>query len=507
MQARSQKTIVIGAGPAGLTAAYKLAQAGHHVHVLEASPYVGGLSRSLELWGQTVDLGPHRFFSSDKIVNDHWHEIIGQNYTMVDRLTRIYYRDRFFFYPLQPLNALRNLGALDVIRCLVSYIFVKLAPRKDAATFEAWVTSRFGERLFQIFFKTYTEKVWGIPCSRIDADWAAQRIKKLSLFEAVKAAFFKDRKQTHKTLVDQFAYPHGGTGQLYETMATKIAAMGGQISLNKPIVKILVESHGSGLIAKGVKCQDGEEMYADHVISTMPLTLMAKSIEQAPQSVREACDRLYYRNTILAYLEIDATDLFPDNWIYVHSPQVKHGRITNFRNWCPSLTRGKNTSIICLEFWCFDEDKIWGDPESEIGALAEKELRSLRLLPAGVRCLNRKIIKIPRSYPVYETGYAKVLGVVQSFVDSVEKLYAIGRYGAFKYNNQDHSILMGLLAAREIATGQKQNLWAINTDSEYQEKAEIKGVGLAAGLESTNPQFGEAELVGPSSKSSREKVG
>jgi len=471
------KVVIIGAGPAGLASAYKLAHSNFDVHVLEASPHVGGLSRSFELWGQTVDLGPHRFFSSDKIVNDFWREVVGQDYSIVNRMTRIYYRNKFFYYPLQPLNAFLNLGIVDVSRCIFSYGAAKLRPF-EPRTFEDWVIGRFGRRLFEIFFRTYTEKVWGIPCARLDAEWASQRIKKLSLFEAVKAAFLKDAANKHKTLVDQFAYPKGGTGKFYERTAEHIRARGGRIEFNVPVVQIITDTKNGKQRAVGVKLQDGRKIDADYVVSTMPLTLMAKSVEAAPRSVLDACNKLYYRNTILAYLEIDTKDVFPDNWIYVHSPEVRHGRIANFRNWCASLTRGKETSILCIEFWCYENDPLWHEPNIAIGKLAEKELRTIRLIPDNVNCLNSFVLKIPRSYPVYEVGYKKHVEEIKKFLNSIGNLFAIGRNGAFKYNNQDHSILMGLLAAEEIITGEPQDIWDINTDSEYQEKNKIADTGI-----------------------------
>lgn len=470
-----KKTIIIGAGPAGLSCAYKLAEAGHSVEIFESSQHVGGLARSFDLWEQRVDCGPHRFFSQDKIVNDFFKEIIGDDYTMVNRLTSIYYNNKFFLYPLKPLNAFANLGPMVVFEILLSYFFQHIKSVKEPKTFEEWVTNRFGKKLFEIFFKNYSEKLWGIPCSKIDAEWAAQRIKKLSLWEAVKNAFLGDKQKKHKTLVDQFAYPKRGTGSLYEKMQERILENGGKINLNTPVKRILKDATG---MANGVELLNGEKIPADVLVSTMPLTLMVKGLDNVPNEVVKACDKLYYRNTILVYLEIDHTDLFPDNWIYVHSPEVKHGRITNFRNWGPGLYGDKRTTILCLEYWCFEKDEIWTSEDRYISDLAKEEVQKLKLIPPAANILNSFVLRLPRCYPVYETGYGEHLSVIQNYVNSIPNLLAIGRYGAFKYNNQDHSILMGLLAAKEIITGSKEDLWNINTDSEYQEDANTIETGL-----------------------------
>jgi protoporphyrinogen oxidase len=471
----TDKIVVIGAGPAGLTAAYELCKKGFDVEVFEASNYVGGMARSFDLWGQRVDCGPHRFFSSDKIVNDLFKEVIKDEYTLVNRLTRIYYKNKFFYYPLKISNVLKNLSPLEVLQILSSYAKQALNPIKNPKTFEEWVTNKFGFQLFTIFFKHYSEKLWGIPCSKIDADWAAQRIKKLNVYEVVKGALFGDKENKHKTLLEQFAYPKEGTGTLYVKMAEFITANGGKIHLNTPVGKICLNENNEAI---GIGLKDGTIINSEKVISTMPMTSMVKGLENVPEKVIEATNRLYFRNTTLVYLEVNSTDLFPDNWVYVHSPEVQHGRITNFRNWCTSIIKGKNTSILCLEFWSFDTDKIWNETDEYLQNLAKEEVKKIKLVPQEAEITNAYVLKVPKCYPVYETGYQEHLDVVTKFLDAIKNLKLIGRYGSFKYNNQDHSILMGILAAREIATGVKENLWEINTDTEYQEKGEVNKSGL-----------------------------
>ena len=467
------KVIVIGAGPAGLSCAYSLSKENVDVEVYEASQHVGGMSRSFDLWGQRVDLGPHRFFSKERRVNKFFTEILSGEFTMVNRLTRIYYKNRFFQYPLKLSNVLLNLNLFTITRILWDYFIQRIRPIKNPTTFESWVTNRFGKKLYEIFFKSYSEKLWGVPCSRIDADWAAQRIKTLSLWGAVLSAIKGNAGNKHKTLVDEFAYPNHGTGMLYEKCANKIETLGGRIHTSAPVKKILLDGENQ---AKGIELKDGKKIEADYIISTMPLTSMILGLPDVPEKVKSAANELYFRNTILVYLEVDGISLFEDNWIYVHSQDVRHGRITNFRNWCPTLYGEKNTSILCLEFWAFNEDDIWSSDDESLSRIAKQELEKLNLVPKEMGILNSKVIKIPKCYPVYETGYQEPLKTLVDYVDAIENLIPIGRYGSFKYNNQDHSILMGLLAAENITGNGKTNLWDINTDLEYQEEGEIKDV-------------------------------
>lgn len=460
--------LIIGAGPSGLVTAHCLLKKGYEVLLIESSNRIGGMCKSLQIFNQTVDLGPHRFFSSDKIINDYFNEIIGEDFTTVNRQTRIYYKNRFFDYPLKVGNVLSNLGIFQIAGILISYALVRINPPKETNTFEEWVVSKFGRKLFNIFFKTYTEKLWGIPCTKIDAQWASQRIKKLSLWEAVKAAFIGNIGNKHKTLVDQFAYPVNGTGAFYKKIEAEIKQMGGKILLNTKVVKLNKEDNQ----ITNIELMDGSKIEANHFISTMPLTHLVNNTNNVPSEIINRVNKLYFRNTTLVYCEIDNPSLFTDNWIYVHSPEVKHGRITNFRNWCPSLYGNSENSILCLEYWSFDEEDFWKSSDKSLYELANRELKTLNLLPPGAKILNNHVVRIPKCYPVYETGYMDNLQPVINYLESIDNLYPIGRYGSFKYNNQDHSILMGLLVAKEIATGEKQNLWEINSDSDYQEDAE-----------------------------------
>ncbi|MCB1173203.1 MAG: FAD-dependent oxidoreductase [Leptospiraceae bacterium] len=470
------KIAVIGAGPAGMTAAYCLARAGYtNLDVYEAADAVGGLSRSIDLWNQRIDIGPHRFFSSDKPVNELWLEVAAGDYQMVNRLTRIYYKKKFFYYPLKAFNALFNLGVFQAILCVLSYFWQKVAPAPDNGTFENWVTRRFGSRLYKIFFKTYTEKLWGISCQTLDSDFAAQRIKKLSLYEAVKNALIGGKQNKHKTLVDQFAYPNQGTGMIYERMADYVRAKGGAVHLKTPVKG--VEKQGATI--SGIRLQDDTVKPYDHVISTMPMTLMVQSLPSVPPEILEYTRKLQFRNTIIVYLNIDAVDLFPDQWLYVHSADMDTGRITNFRNWIPEVYGEEKTSILAMEYWCYDPDAMWQASDAELIEQASSEIRKTGLIK-DARILAGHVYRIPRSYPVYATGYRDNLKPVEEYLQTIQNLHVIGRYGAFKYNNQDHSILMGILAAENIAENKNHNLWDINTDYEtYQESYVITSTGLS----------------------------
>ncbi len=474
------KIAIIGAGPAGLTAAYELSKglkSGKidQLDIFEISSQVGGLSKSITLWNQTVDLGPHRFFSHDKRINELWLEVVDGEYDVVSRQTRIFYKSKFYDYPLKATNALKNLGIIEALYSVVSYFWQKLFPKKDTDTFESWVISRFGKRLYKHFFKSYSEKLWGIKCDQLDSDFASQRIKKLSLFEAVKNSLIGSKKNSHKTLVDQFAYPLKGTGFVYEKMASLIKENGGNIYLSTGVEKVITTE----MKLSGIELSNGKILQYDHVISSMPLSLLVNRLPETPPHIKILANSLKFRNTILVYLKINKTDLFSDQWLYIHSTDLKTGRITNFRNWVHQLYGDDEHSIVCLEYWYNFEDKEWGLSDEEQIETAIHEFSKTGLLGDGV-IIEGKVIRLPRCYPVYFRNYRKQLRPIENYLDTLENLQVIGRYGSYKYNNQDHSIFMGILASENILKNKNHNLWDINTDYEtYQEETIITKTGLA----------------------------
>jgi len=357
------KVVIIGAGPAGLTAAYQLCKAGVSSVVLEKDDVVGGLSRTVRHGGFLFDIGGHRFFTKVKAVEDMWHEVLGQDLLRCQRLSRIYYRKKFFFYPLKPANALFNLGVWNAVWILVSYLKAQAFPGKPEETFEQWVSNRFGKRLYRIFFKTYTEKVWGIPCSEITAEWAAQRIKGLSLLTALTSAFMKarnrDKSSTIKTLIDAFDYPRLGPGQMWETVARKVKQQGTELRLGSDVAAILWKPNRvTGILTD----RDGhsEEIGGSHFVSSMPIRdLLQRFVPPVTDGVLRAAASLNYRDFLTVALVIRQPDLFPDNWIYVHDPDVKLGRIQNFKNWSPEMVPDPQKTCLGLEYFCFEGDGLW----------------------------------------------------------------------------------------------------------------------------------------------------
>jgi protoporphyrinogen oxidase len=460
-----KKIAIIGAGPAGLTSAFLLQSFGYEVHLYEVSKKIGGMCKSIKLWNGIVDLGPHRFFSSDPRVNNFWIKNIQKNYCMIKRQTRIFYNNKFFDYPINPINALLNLGFFESLICIKDFIKIKLFPKKKTyLSFEDWVKSRFGKRLYEIFFKKYSEKLWGISCSKLSSDFASQRIKKLSLYEVIKNFFIITKK--HATLVDEFAFPLKGTGLFYDTLYKKFLKKGGKCFFQAKIKKINF---------KEKKIFINNSLKYDHLISTMPLTNLVK-ILTSDSIVLKKANNLKFRNTLLVYVKFRENNIFSDQWLYINSPEIKTGRITNFNNWTKSI-KPTSGSILCFEYWYNDNEDWKNLNKKKIISNVISDINKISLFK-NCKPMAFKLIGIPKCYPIYEIGYKKNLNYIKKFLNKYKNIIPIGRYGSFKYNNQDHSILMGILASEKIIHNKKINLWEINTDYEYQEKNYITETGL-----------------------------
>jgi len=464
---------IIGAGPAGLAAAYALAKFGVSVEVFEAASAVGGMAKTIDLWGQRVDLGPHRFFSADARVNRLWLEVVGRDYRMVSRVSRIYYDGKFFEYPLQAADSLAKLGPGEALLCLLSYLRQQFSRNSPAEDFETWVQHRFGKRLYEIFFRGYSEKVWGMSCRRLDAEFARQRIRGFSLYEALRKALPGGRDSPHPTLMERFAYPLGGAGSPYVAMAAAVRARGGAVHLQSPVKRVVPLDDGS----LELELASGRSRVLRNVVSSMPLTHLVRSLAGAPSEVREAAGALRFRNTILVYLRVASPDLFRDQWLYINDPQLAVGRIANYRNWVPELHGESPDTILSLEIWCDPGDARWRESDEQLVELATRDLLKIGL-DGGAEVVGGHVVRVPNCYPVYELGYKGNVAVLKDHLATIPGLHAIGRYGAFKYNNQDHCILMGMLAAENIALARRHDLWDINTDAEYHEAALIGETGL-----------------------------
>ena len=470
-QEMPKHVVVIGAGPAGLTAAYELTK--HHLHpiVLEKSDKVGGLARTENYKGFHFDIGGHRFFTKVAEVNKIWHELLGDDFLRRPRLSRIYYSGKFFDYPLKPLNAFKGLGIFESLLILISYLRWQLFPYQQEETFEQWVTNRFGKRLFQTFFKSYTEKVWGIPCSELKAEWAAQRIKDLSLKSAVLSMFVKPRK-TIKTLIDSFEYPRLGPGMMWNVVKERIEQGGGTVRLNSNIIKV---RRNGNRIESVVLSNNGhtETLEGSEFISTMPVTeFLTKLDPPSPPAVLDAVSKLKYRDFLTVCLIVNKPDLFPDNWIYIHDPAVRVGRIQNFKNWSPSMVPDSMKTSLGFEYFCTEGDELWKAPDDDLIELGKRELHRIGLASYS-DVEDGCVVRVPKAYPMYDSYYREYLDIVKEFTAGVENFQTIGRNGLHRYNNQDHAMLTGMLAVRNLVFGEKNDLWNVNTDQEYHE--EIRG--------------------------------
>ena len=470
----------MGAGPAGLTAAYELMKHDVPVTIIEKDPsYVGGLARTVEHKGYRFDIGGHRFFSKNQEVEDLWTEILGPEMLTRDRLSRIYYQGKYFAYPLKAANALWNLGLIETIRCMASYARARLFPMPHPRSFEDWVRNQFGWRLYKIFFKTYTEKVWGISTTELSADWAAQRIKSLDMWLVIKSALLPHRKPSRRddivtTLIDSFRYPRLGPGQMWERVATIAGEKGQPVIFGQAVDHI---KHDRGRVRKVVtKTASGQihEYAGTDFVSSIPIRQLIDRLDPAPpEAVQKAAKSLCYRDFISVALMIDRADVFPDNWIYIHDPSVRVGRIQNFKNWSPAMVPDQSKTCLGLEYFCFEGDGLWTSDDATLVKLATKELEQLGVCTPQ-QVFDGVVIRQPKAYPVYDDAYQQHVDVVRDYLRTqLSNLHLVGRNGMHKYNNQDHSMMTALLVARNIATGSSYDPWNVNAEAVYHEDVHV----------------------------------
>ncbi|MCH4151825.1 MAG: NAD(P)/FAD-dependent oxidoreductase [Sphingobium sp.] len=488
----STDVAIIGAGPAGLTAAYLLSKSGYKVTVIEKdSHYVGGISRTVEHNGFRFDIGGHRFFSKSKEVVDLWNEILPDDFIQRPRMSRIYYEGKFYSYPLRAFEALWNLGIFRSTLCMMSYVKAKAFPKKDVRSFQDWVVNQFGHKLFSIFFKTYTEKVWGMPCDEMSADWAAQRIKGLSLGAAVmdglKRSLGLNKKPNDgmetKTLLETFRYPRLGPGMMWDAARDHVRNAGNHVLMAHSFEQLSPDGNRWTLSARR---EDGAlvKINAAHVISSAPMRELADRIEPKPQTIVEA-NRLNYRDFLTVALMIRSKDLFPDNWIYIHDSKVLVGRVQNFRSWSPEMVPDPTIACVGLEYFCFEGDTLWASSDADLIELAKKEMGILGLCkPEDV--VGGAVVRQEKAYPVYDDGYADNVAAMRDELEAkYPTLHLVGRNGMHRYNNQDHAMMTAMLTVRNIEAGSRvYDTWAVNEDAEYHEagdEGEVSNSALTAG--------------------------
>jgi protoporphyrinogen oxidase len=465
---RDTPTLILGGGPAGLTAGYLLAKQGFPVIVFEAEDQVGGIAKTEVRDGPggeyRFDLGGHRFFTKVQEVDDLWHEIMREEFLKRPRMSRIYWNKKFLDYPLRGPDVIKKLGPIELTRCMLSYFWAQVKPKGREDTFEQWVSNRFGRRLFDLFFKSYTEKVWGVPTSEIRAEWAAQRIKGLSFFSAAKAAFFGNKGNEIKTLIGEFNYPRYGPGQMWETMTDDITRLGGQVLLNTKVEKVFFEGGRATKVIAG-----GKEYESNYIVSSLPLrNIVGMADPQPSPEVVAAAKGLRYRDFLTVSLVLDGEDLFPDNWIYIHEPDVEVGRIQNFRSWSPWMVPDPDKACIGLEYFCFAGDELWETDDQELVELGMRELETLGLATRD-KLEFGFATRVPKAYPMYDMDYAERIVAIRSWLDGLQNLQQVGRNGLHRYNNSDHSMLTAMRAVDNLVKGTEHDIWAVNAESVYHE--------------------------------------
>ena len=464
---KTYEILIIGAGPAGLTAAWEANKHGLKTLILEGDKEVGGISRTVERNGWRFDIGGHRFFTKVDEVYEIWDEILDkEDFLLRPRMSRIYYKNKFYDYPLKASNALFNLGIIEAIRCVLSYFYVRIRPPKNQDNFENWVAARFGWRLYNIFFKTYTEKVWGVDATTIGADWASQRIKNLSLMKAILNAFQINKSgEIITTLIDKFKYPKYGPGMMWETAYKKLLDQGHEIYFSSRVSEISKEDDHYLVTTK-----EGEIYKAKNILSSMPLAHLPKTIRPEPvESVKTSGENLKFRDFLSVALVINEEDAFPDNWIYIHEPDVKVGRVQNYGSWSPYMVKEGKTCL-GLEYFVNIGDELWSMDDEHLISLATEELEKLSLIKKN-STLEGYVVRMPKAYPVYDLNYSANISNIEDWLSKEHSsIYPIGRNGMHRYNNQDHSMMTAVKSVRNILLGETNDIWKINVEDDYHEE-------------------------------------
>ena len=439
--------------------------------MLEADEVVGGISRTVERDGWRFDIGGHRFFTKVDEVEDLWHDLLGDELLERSRQSRIYYRGRFIDYPLRLVNALRSLGPVESVLCLLSYCWARIRPPRDQSSFEGWVSARFGWRLYRHFFKTYTEKVWGVPATELSSDWAVQRIRTLSLGKAVIGALRpRAAGDTPTSLIESFLYPTHGPGLMWQRCAERIEAAGSKVVLHQQVVRVLRDEHGA--VAVDASNDGATTRYpCSELISSMPLRDLVRALDPPPPAeVLAAAEGLGFRDFLQVALVVPEDDGFPDNWIYVHAPDVAVGRIQNFASWSPFMVKGDGRTCLGMEYFAFEGDGLWESSDADLIARATRELGQLGLAdPAHVEA--GYVVRMPKAYPVYDHAYAQHLAVIRDWLQQhLPNVHPVGRNGMHRYNNQDHSMLTALRSVDNILGRGEHDVWAVNVGDDYHEE-------------------------------------
>jgi protoporphyrinogen oxidase len=467
---KEYKHLIIGSGPAAMACAYELAKAGHKPVIFDTERQPGGICRTLNFQGYLFDIGGHRFLSKSKEVNKLWQDIMGGDLLRVKRLSRIYYKRKFFSYPLRFFDTFFKLGAWGSVKAVVSLLWCKYRKLGDLKTFDGWVIRNFGAELYKVFFKNYTEKVWGMPCANLSADWAMQRLRGLSLQVLIRNALSFLRQDRVKTLAEEFLYPRTGPGEFFRRLQAAIQELGGEFNWEQKVTGIKTEGgRVTGVTAEDLRTGRREEVAADFVFSTMPLPELARVLAPAaPAAVLAAAEKLKFRSFLAVNVILNVEKLFPDQWLYIQEPDVRLGRIQNYKNWSPAMVPDNGKTSLGLEYFCQEDDEFWNKSDIDLTDLAMSELEQIGIASRR-HLIGGFVVRVPHAYPVYTLGYAEHVETLRSYLRRFENLATFGRGGLFQYDNSDHALLCGLYVARNFAQNGQSDVWNLNRDMGYLE--------------------------------------